>query len=127
MVIIVIYINNFLVFRLDKSEIDNIKWWLNTNYKMKDLETCRQFLGMKVEQDQDRRISILQTAFINKAFMAAKMQDCKGVNALMIGSPNFPQNTKPPTNQELVQLYQSHIGSQMWAYIYTRPDLGFLF
>ena len=126
MVIVVIYVDDFLVFGLDKSEIDNIKWWLNTNYKMKDLGTCRQFLGMKVERDEDRRtISISQTAFINKALMAAEMQDCKGVNAPMIGSPNFPQNTEPPTNQELVQLYQSHIGTQMWAYICTRPDLGF--
>ena len=49
MVIIVIYVDNFLVFGLDKLEIDNIKWWLNTNYKMKNLEICRQFLGMKVE------------------------------------------------------------------------------
>ena len=93
---------------------------------MKDLGTCHQFLGMKVEQDEDRRIiSISQTAFINKELMAAEMQDCKGVNALMISSPNFPQNTKPPINQKLVQLYQSHIGIQMWAYICTRPDSGF--
>ena len=58
--------------------------------------------------------------------MAAEMRDCKRVNAPMIGSPNFPQNTKPLINQELVQLYQSHIKTLMWAYIYTRQDLGFL-
>ena len=53
MIIVVIYIDNFLVFKFDKSKIDNIKWWLNINYKMKDLKTCRQFLGIKVERDND--------------------------------------------------------------------------
>ena len=80
-----------MIFGLDKSEIDNIKWWLNTNNKIKDLGICHQFLGMKVEQDEDRRtISILQIAFINKILMATEMQDYKGVNAPMIGSSNFP-------------------------------------
>ena len=93
---------------------------------MKDLGICHQFLGMKVEQDKNcRTISISQTAFINKVFMAVEMQDCKGVNALMIGSLNFSQNTKPLTNQKLVQLYLSPIGTQILAYIYTRPDLEF--
>ena len=58
---------------------------------------------MKVERDKDRRtISIIQTAFINKVLMAAEIQDCKGVHASMIDSLNFPQNTKPLINQELI-------------------------
>ena len=90
MIIVVIYIDDFLVFGLDKSEIDNIKWWLNINYKMKDLGTCCQFLGMKVEQEKNRcTISISQIAFINKTLMAAEIQDCKGVIASIIGFPNF--------------------------------------
>ena len=93
---------------------------------MKDLGICHQFLGIKVERDENRRtISISQTAFINKALMTAEMQDCKRVNVPMIGSPNFPHDIKSPINKELVQLYQSYIGIQIWAYIYIRPDLGF--
>ena len=103
MVIVIIYVDNFLVFRLDKSEIDKIKLWLNTNYMMKELRICCQFLGMKVKYDKNRRtISISQTAFINKALMTAEIEDCKRVNAALIGSSNFPQNTEPPINQKLV-------------------------
>ena len=49
---IIIYINNFLVFKLDKSKIDKIKQWLNIYYKMKDLKTCYQFLSIKIEKNE---------------------------------------------------------------------------
>lgn len=125
-VIVLVYVDDFLIFGPDKAEIDNVKWWLATNYKIKDLGTCSQFLGIKVERNEDlRTISISQEAFINKALTAADMQDCKGVNTPIIGSPNFLKNPEPATDVELVRLYQSHIGTQMWAYICTRPDLGF--
>lgn len=65
---IVIYINNFLVFRIDKFEIDEIKRWLYINYKIKDLELYCLFLGIKVKWDIKRQtISISRIAFINKA------------------------------------------------------------
>ena len=37
MIIIVLYINNYLVFGIGKSKIDGIKKWLYIHYKMKDL------------------------------------------------------------------------------------------
>ena len=41
---------------------------------MKELETCRQFLDMKVAQDKNRHtISISKTAFINKALIVAEI------------------------------------------------------
>ena len=69
---------------------------------------------MKVERNEDlRTISILQEAFINKALMAADMQDCKEVNTSMIGSLNFLKNPEPATDEELVRVYQSHIRIQI--------------
>lgn len=125
-VIVIVYVDDFLVFGPNMSDIDIIKWWLATHYKIKDLGPCSQFLGMKVERNEElRTISISQEAFINKALIAAEMEDCKGVSSPMIGTPNLLKNPEPVSDQELVQLYQSHIGTQMWAYICTRPDLGF--
>ena len=108
------------------TEIDNIKLWLATYYKIKDLKSCSQFLGIKVKRNKKFCIIfIFQEVFINKALTAVKMENYKKVNLLMISIPNFSQNPKPVADQKLVQSYQSHIGKQMWAYIYTRPDLGF--
>lgn len=53
------------------------------------------------------------------------MQDCKGVNASMISSPILLKNLNSATDKELVKQYWSYIGTQIWAYIYTRPELGF--
>ena len=77
-VIVLVYIDDFLVFGTDKAEIDNVKWWLATNYKIKDLGPCSHFLGIEVERNKDlRTISISQEAFINKALTATDTQDCK--------------------------------------------------
>ena len=125
-VIVIIYVDDFLAFGPNMSEIKNLKRWLAANYKMKDLGPCSQFLGMKVERDEERRtISISQEAFINKALTAADMQNCKGVTSPMIVNSKLAQNPESAADAELIQLYQSHIGTQMWAYICTRPDLGF--
>lgn len=84
-VIVIIYINNFLVFGANISEIDNIKWWLATHYKIKDLKLCSQFLCMKVEQNKKLwTISISHEIFINKALTAVEMKNCKKVNTPII-------------------------------------------
>ena len=111
-VIVIVYVDNFLVFGPNMSEIENVKWWLAIHYKIKDLGPYSQFLGMKVERDEElHTISISQEAFINKALTAAEMENCKGVNLSMISTPNLSQNPKPVADQKLVQSYQSHIGT----------------
>lgn len=43
----------------------------------------------------------------------------------MISSSILLKNSNPATDKKLVKQYQSHIETQIWGYIYTRPDLGF--
>lgn len=37
------------------------------------------------------------------------------------------KNVEESVDEEFVRLYQSHVGTHMWAYVCTRPDLGFAF
>ena len=44
----------------------------------------------------------------------------------MIANLNLIKNTKAAEDEQLIRTYQSNIGTQMWAYVFTRHDLGFL-
>lgn len=49
LVIVIIYVNNFLFFGLDITGINIIKSFLADRYKMKDLGSCRKFTGTRLE------------------------------------------------------------------------------
>ena len=54
-IIVIVYVDDFLVFGPKMSEIGNIKSWLAIHSKIKDLGSCGQFLGTKVEQNEKLR------------------------------------------------------------------------
>ncbi len=125
-VIVVVYVDDFLLFGPDMKEIESVKWWLAAHYKMKDLGPCSQFLGIKIERDDKlRTISLSQKACIDRALATADMDNCKGASSPMMANPNLIKNTEAAEDKQLIRTYQSHVGTQMWAYVCTRFDLGF--
>lgn len=64
-VIIIIYINNFLFFGPDIIEINTVKSFLANYYKVKDLEPCSQFTETKQKQNFEKKtISLFQKVYI---------------------------------------------------------------
>ncbi len=64
-VIVIVYIDDFLFFRLDLMEINILKSFLADQYKMKDLGSCGQFTGIKLEQNlKAKTISLSQKIYI---------------------------------------------------------------
>ena len=53
------------------------------------------------------------------------MLDSKPVHSPLVSRIDFINNVDKPTDEDLIRLYQSYVGTHMWAYICTRPDLGF--
>lgn len=54
-VIIIVYINNFLFFRLDLVEINIVKSFLADQYKIKNLNSYGQFISIKLEQNLEAK------------------------------------------------------------------------
>lgn len=74
------YIDNFLIFWEDKKDEEKIKEALRKNFAMRDLGQVREFLGMKVEINKEKReIAIHQKAYIAKTLEKFRMSDCKSV------------------------------------------------
>ena len=53
------------------------------------------------------------------------MSDLKPVHCPIVSGVDFWKNLDEPADEEFIRLYQSHVGTHMWAYVCTRPDLGF--
>ena len=60
-VIVIIYVDDFLYFGPDLVEINIVKFFLADQYKMKDLDSCGQFIGIKLKRNLEAKtISLLQ-------------------------------------------------------------------
>ncbi len=84
-VIIIVYVDNFLFFGPDLREINIVKFFLANQYKMKDLSSYGQFTGTKLEQNlKAKTISLSQRVYIQKAFDQSGMLDSKPVHFLLV-------------------------------------------
>ncbi len=53
------------------------------------------------------------------------MSDCKPALSPIVANIDFTRNLEDASDEELIQSYQSHIGTHMWVYVCSRPDLGY--
>ena len=54
-IIIVTYVDDFLLIRPKKADIEALKLKLSKVFHMKDLGPCESFLGVKITQDRKKR------------------------------------------------------------------------
>ncbi len=83
-VIIVIYVDDFLLVEKNKSAIQNVKQCLNDTFKMSDLNPMFYYLDMKVKQNHaEHTICLTQTAYINKVLQTFQQSQAVSVNTSM--------------------------------------------
>ncbi|PIL22311.1 hypothetical protein GSI_14999 [Ganoderma sinense ZZ0214-1] len=123
--IVVLYVDDLLLFSNDKNHIKTVKRMLSRQYKMTDLGAVERFLGLHFHRDCSQRvIDIDQEEYIQSVLEHFQMADCN------------PSNTPLPSGAVLVNYdgtasdadrkrYQSLIGSLMYAMLGTRPDISF--
>ena len=115
-VIVIVYVDDFLFFGLDIAEINSIKRFLSETFKMKDLRPCGQFTGIKIEcQIEEKTISLSKEIYFQKTLEHPGLSDCKPVHYLVVVNTDYTKDPQEPTDKEFNQTYQSHIGTHMWA------------
>lgn len=117
-VIIIVYVNDFLFFKADFIKINIVKFFLTDQYKMKDLGSCGQFTEIKREQNLEQNleaktISLSQRFYIMKILENADMLDSKPIYSSIVSGINFCKNENKPPDENFKRLYQSHIGTHM--------------
>ena len=93
---------------------------------MTDLGETKRFLGVEITRDRAKRIiRISQERYINEVLLRFGMQDCKPMKTPLPQNPALTPYTEAEADPEDRLLYQSMLGSVMYAMLWTRPDLGY--
>jgi hypothetical protein len=75
-IIILTYVDDFLLVRPDISEIQKLKVQLRNVFQMKDLGLCSYFLGVRIIRNhKERTIHLVQDNYIRKVVHAFGLQD----------------------------------------------------
>jgi hypothetical protein len=126
-VLILLYVDDILVFYAEEASEKalEVKQRLMLQYKMSNLGPAKQFLGLEIDRLADGTITLSQPGYISTILARFNMQDANPAP-----TPLHPKNRldidASDAEEEVDQaLYQSIVGSLMYAAIGTRPDIAF--
>jgi hypothetical protein len=120
----VLYVDDLVIAGNSMQMMNKFQRDIASRFDMKDLGELKWILGMEVRRDRKKRtIEIVQTAYFDQMLKRFGMEDCKPASVPMVDS-NLPklsiEDGAGPSG-----MYQSMVGSLLYAVIMTRPDLAF--
>ncbi|GJU32745.1 zinc finger, CCHC-type containing protein [Tanacetum coccineum] len=120
-VIICLYVDDMLIFRIDQNQVDKTKKFLSSRFFMKDMGEADVILGIKIKRE-NKGIVITQSHYIEKILKKFNREYCSPVS-----TPMDPiEKLKPNTGKHVDQLeYSRAIGYLMYAMTSTRPDIAY--
>lgn len=123
--IIILYVDDILIFSNNESDKIRLKEILMSKFKMKDLGSVRCFLGIRVEIKKNKVI-IDQRKYIEEILAKFDMSECKLVGTLLeIGKKiNKTESSHEQSKDEKDLPYQALIGSLMYLAVCSRPDIA---
>ncbi|KAD7117108.1 hypothetical protein E3N88_04376 [Mikania micrantha] len=116
-----VYVDDLIVTRTPKNEIDHFKSQMEKKFEMSDLGLLAYYLGIEVTQSGGE-ISIKQSAYINKILKDAKMFDCNDTKIPMDPGTKLTK-TEGGISVNATE-YRSIIGCLRYL-LHTRPDLSY--
>ena len=127
--IILLYVDDLLIISPSLANVTKVKSLLSQRYRMSDLGSARQFLGIELNQIEYSGVhyfTINQHRFISTILTRFGMSSCHGVSTpldkaqfLVKASPEFMSTLASQKE------YQTLIGSLMYLMMGSRPDLAY--
>jgi hypothetical protein len=125
-IIIVTYVDDFLLVGPDKVKIQQFKEVLSSIFEMKDLGDAARFLGVRITRDRScRTITLVQDQYIKKIGATFNLLNSRPVSTPMESSLLGSLDVyKGQATAAEIQRYQQGVGSLNYASTQTRPDLA---
>jgi hypothetical protein len=120
--LMVIYVHDLLLIG-EPAFVSQIKEEMKRRFDMHDLGAVDFYLGMKIERGSGF-IDLSQSVFINTILHRFGMQDAKPVGTPMDAKLKLQKRGEEEATCDK-ELYQSMLGSVMYAMTGTRPDICF--
>jgi hypothetical protein len=108
-----------------KARAIDVKESLMRQYKMKNLGPVKQFLGLEIKRLPDGSVTLGQQSYINSILQRYGMENANTVNTPMDHKTRLDNVSNNADSEADQVLYQSIVGSLMYAAQATRPDIAF--
>ncbi len=119
---LILYVNDLLVFSKAESLITGVKDQLKKRFRMKDLGTINNYLGIAISYDQQaRRMEPDQSEYIDSMVEKFSITNLRKYNIPMEKNLQLPFNTSCVPISD----YRSLIGALLFVSTGTRPDVSF--
>ena len=122
--IVAVYVDDLIIATKTEKDMQQVKKLLQSQFKMKDMGELHYCLGITIKQDKaDKTVEIQQKQYIMRILEKYGLQDSKPVS-----TPADP-NAKLKKDDRISKpvdsaLYQSMVGSLLYAAVATRPDIS---
>lgn len=123
--IIAVYVDDLLIF----SNCFEYKTWIKEQlferFEMKDLGELKYCLGIEIQRDREKGITtIKQSTYIESILKKFSMHDSKPVSTPTDVNQKLSKSSN--IDEKLTTIYQSAVGSLLYAAKGTRPDIAYV-
>jgi hypothetical protein len=128
--IILLYVDDMLIFGSDPKEIDWIQQELTNRFKIHEIANGEEFVGYQIIKDEtNQTISINQNNFLYKLLNETKFEVCRNANTPFEPKTAVVSSDTPMTAEEREFMstipYRSVVGSLNYLACGSRPDIAF--
>lgn len=120
--LVLLYVDDIAIASNDDYYVEKLKRELGSKFVMKDLGTIKNFLGLKIEQD-DYKITISQENIILETIKKYGMESCKSVKTPVESTGVIYQDDLEPLGKDYP--YRAVIGSLNYIALVSRPDISY--
>jgi len=129
-VIFIIYVDDLILASKDINMITSVKTKLKSAFKMTDLGTINNILGIKVQcEDEIGKICLSQRKYVNELCEKFDMRNVKTVPMLIESNVKMSKEMHPKTEDEKSEMekkpYRELVGDLIYLANTTRSDITF--
>ncbi|KAH7472327.1 Retrovirus-related Pol polyprotein from transposon TNT 1-94 [Phytophthora ramorum] len=122
--IIIVYVDDLMIFSRTKAEIGEIKKALKREFSIKELGELKYCLGIEIHRNRDDKTIVMnQRAYIQRLAEKFGVEKCKAVHTPADSNSKL---VKPSEDEDFVPRYpyRELVGALMYLATCTRPDIA---
>ena len=126
-IVLALFVDDLIVCGNDLEHIEQFRKVLDERFPLTDNGDLSYYLGVEFTVSKDQKtLKLSQVKFAEKILEKFGMSDCKAVKTPLDPTTKLSSHDCPDVvDPKLQEQYRQIIGSLMWLYVWTRPDLGF--
>ncbi len=125
-IVMAVFVDDLLVTGKDLVQIENVKQSVASRFALTDEGKLEYYLGTEVEYKDANTLVLHQKGYIKKILARFGMENCNPKTTPLDVDLNLSlQDCPDEVDAELQHNYRELIGSLMYLYQWTRPDIGY--